>query len=609
MPRFPVGWLPLVLLGVCLAGCATGPKRETAGGKAAAPAAGAERRVYVLLSGGGTPLSNNYSQYLQAKGVSDTFARELPGAKTWTFFGAGNRPDAPPVLADVRRETKIGGRLVQSWLPGVLPANRPATRAGVLKALREEILPAVRDGGTLFLFVGDHGELAGAEGKKESAITLWQLKRNRRGDGWYTDGKEILGVAELRRELAAGLGRGRVVFCMTQCHSGGFHDLGAGAGVALPAGWFAAGAEREPGPAAGPKLSVAGFTATIAALPAAGCVADPDPDLWAGYERFFPEALAGRDLMSGAAKGVAQASFAAAHVAATLVDRTIDQPRATSEHRLEAWAEAVETQLARTLAVTERTQTAVAAYQRVMETGRVTASDPALRAKAEQFAGFTAAWADAVPAARPVLVGGTRAQLEAAREERGGGGPRGAGRRGRAGEARTAWNTVLRPAWRTAVEQGEAPVPAAARAFERALTKAEADGKDFLLRAADSTAMLNEVYWASGYAEPAKTDPAVAAAVTRWAAERRAAIVAWGQASADPARRAAAAKIGPGPQFAEGEPEPMSRKTAVERVLFYRRVLAAWEFLLAMDHREALAEIRELQALEELPVRPAAAGG
>lgn len=117
MPRFPVGWLPLVLLGACLAGCATGPKRETAGGKAAAPAAGAERRVYVLLSGGGTPLSNNYSQYLQAKGVSDTFARELPGAKTWTFFGAGNRPDAPPVLADVRRETKIGGRLVRKRQP------------------------------------------------------------------------------------------------------------------------------------------------------------------------------------------------------------------------------------------------------------------------------------------------------------------------------------------------------------------------------------------------------------------------------------------------------------------------------------------------------------
>jgi hypothetical protein len=62
----------------------------------------------------------------------------------------------------------------------------------------------------------------------ESTITLWQLKQdpNRAGSGWFTDNNEVLGVAELREVLRAGLGRGRVVFCMTQRPSGGFHFLG-----------------------------------------------------------------------------------------------------------------------------------------------------------------------------------------------------------------------------------------------------------------------------------------------------------------------------------------------------------------------------------------------
>jgi hypothetical protein len=62
----------------------------------------------------------------------------------------------------------------------------------------------VRGGGTLYLFIGDHGELAGPRDRRESAITMWQLKSSRRRAGeWYTDDKEILGVAELRQVLAA----------------------------------------------------------------------------------------------------------------------------------------------------------------------------------------------------------------------------------------------------------------------------------------------------------------------------------------------------------------------------------------------------------------------
>ena len=607
------------VLGATVAGCTSASQNErqaqepraTPAAAVASPVRNAVARdAYVLLSGGGTPLTNNYSQYLQAQAIAAFFERECPPEATWVFFGAGNRDDAPPVLSDTRRESRRDGAIVQSWLPGTLKKNRPATRDSFLRALRDEILPTVRGGGTLYLFVGDHGELAGTGEKRESAITMWQLKRGRRrGGSWFTDDNEVLGVAELRKVLAEGLGQGRVVFCMTQCHGGGFHELGVARELEPPRDWFATPSRGRAEASAGVRLRVAGFTATDEASPAAGCDPDPDPERWAGYERFMPESLLGLDLMSGQPKGVAVTTLAAAHEAATLVDHTIDKPRATSDHYLEAWARTIETRLARTLNVSERTLEAVAAYQRAVD-GRGTATgaaDEALRARRDQFARFTQRAAEQVPAARDLLLTGTRAQLEAAVAERGGrGGARGA-RRGGMTELRRAWTDTLRPAWKAAVHGGTArELTGAALAFEKQLLALEDRGRDFLLpRGSDDTPLLNEVYWASGYAEPGTLDRAKADAITRWAAERRTRIVAWAQRSPDAEVRAAAEKIGPAPAAVAEAPRPLSRRTAAERVLFYRRALAAWEFLIAMNAQPALAELRALIELERTPVRPA----
>ena len=567
-----------------------------------------DRDAFVLLSGGGTPLSNNYSQYLQARAIAAFFERECPPERTWIFFGAGNQDGAPPILGDARREIKTDGLLLQSWLPGALPRNRSATRASFLGALRREILPVVRDGGTLYLFIGDHGELAGKGDEQESAITMWQLKPNRRrGTGWVTDEAEILRVGELRQALAEGLGEGRVVFAMTQCHGGGFHELGVAHEMTPPPGWFTgAPPEWAVGEAGGFRMRVAGFTATDAASPAAGCDADPDPERWAGYERFLPESLLGIDLMSGKAKGRGVASFAEAHEQATLVDHTIDKPRSTSEQYLEAWARLIETRLATTLRVTSATQTAIAAYQRAVDRGEVTAENERLRERRAQFAGFTQRLVDQMPETRELLLTGTRQQLEAAirgRGERGGG--RG-GRRGTMGELRRAWTDTLRPAWKAAVLQGRVPgLSEAALEFEKRLLKIEDGGRDFLLpRGGGSDALMEEIYWASGYADPAKFDRARAEDVTRWGAERRMKIIAWAKTSSDPQLRAAGEKIGPGRTFTEEPARPMSRMTAAERVLFYRRVLAAWEFLVVMQAQPVLAELEALIELERLPVRP-----
>ena len=553
-------------------------------------------------------MSNNYSQYLQARAIADFFERECPPERTWIFFGAGNRDGVAPVLADARREFKAGGLLVQSWLPGSLPRNRSATRANFLRALREEILPLVRDGGTLYLFIGDHGELAGKGDKQESAITMWQLKQSRRRTrDWSVENSEILGVAELREVLAAGLGEGRVLFGMTQCHSGGFHELGTAREMSPPRAWFAgAPPVWAVGNSPGLRLRVAGFTATDQASPAAGCDADPDPERWAGYERFLPESLFGLDLMSGQPKGRSAASLADAHEVATLVDQTIDKPRATSEHYLEAWARLIETQLAKTLRVTARTQEAVAAFQRAVDRGQITATDQALRERQAQFERFTQRLAAQVPAARELLLSGTEQQLAAAIQTRGERGGGRSSRRGAMTELRKVWSETLRPAWKSAVLAGEVSgLTGDVLEFEKRLLKVEDDGRDLLLpRGGNSEALWQEVYWGSSYAEPAKFDRTKAEAVARWGAERRTRVVAWAKSSSDSTLRAAGEKIGPAPSFSETPPSPLTRKTAAERVLFYRRVLAAWEFLLTMQAQQALTELHTLIELERLPVRP-----
>lgn len=569
------------------------------------------RDAYVLLSGGGTPLSNNYSQYLQARAVAAFFERDCPPEATWIFFGVGNREGAAPVLADARREFKRDGLLLASWLPGTLPRNRPATRDEFLRALREEILPRVRDGGTLYLFVGDHGELAGAKEKQESAVTLWQLKKNRRRGDWYTDGKEILGVAELRQVLADGLGRGRVVFGMTQCHSGGFHELGVAREMSPPREWFVG---APPGWAAVPsgpglRLPVAGFTATDQASPAAGCDPDPDPERWAGYERFLPESLFGLDLMSGQPKGAGVRSLAQAHEVATLVDRTIDKPRATSEHFLEAWARLIETKLTHELRLADAVRQAVTTFHATVDRGRPATTGGPWHERQVQFARFIGQLAEDVPDARAVLLNGTRTQLEAAiqgRGERGGPGRGGIGGRRRSiAELRRAWSETVRPAWKAAVQRGALDARLGrALEFEKRLLKLEDDGRELLLpRGGGADALLNETYWSSGFGEPATFDRGKADAVTRWAASRRAQIMSWARESSDAPVRAAADRIGPGPAVVEEPPRPMGRRIAAERVLFYRRVLAAWEFLVTLRATQPLAELTTLLELERTPWR------
>ncbi|MDB6124363.1 MAG: hypothetical protein JWQ71_3356 [Pedosphaera sp.] len=580
------------------------------------------RDVFVMLSGGDSPLDNNYSQYLQARSVAAYFEKNYPRDSVWTFFGAGNVEGQKPIFGDVRRQVKRSGLLLDTWLPGSLPHNLPARHDLILRTFREEILPAVAEGGTLYLFVGDHGSRTPGKGG-ESIISLWSLDRDPKSErGWRSSDDESLGVSEFRQTLLRGIGKGRVVFCMTQCHAGGFHYLAVSHEMTPNPKWFTDVPEWAVPKEARTFPPAAGFTATDEFSPASGCDPAPNPDDWAGYERFIPENLLGMDLFTSERTGKGLRSFAEAHTAATLVDSTIDKPYSTSEQYLERWANLIETRLAKEPKLTSTIKKRIATYQRTVDGATPKGSDAAFRERQALFQRFIKKLTEQDAAIKKMLLTGTRKELEMvidpdrdkkkiptrkraqAQAQKPG---QGSGRGGGASERRKLWNETVRPAWKTAVEANQvANLPVAVRDFEKYLLSKEAAGSNYFL---SGQSLKEEIFWRSGYSNPQTVDPAKAEAIVRWGAERRAKIIAWAKNAENGDVRAAAEKLSQGrsrqTQYSDSDlrgPEPLSDKTAAERTLFYRRVLAAWEFLLAVNERPALARLHELIELERTPL-------
>ena len=585
------------------------------------------RDVFVMLSGGASPTANNYSQYLQARAVAKFFRDRYPADAVWTFFGAGNVEGRPAVFGDVRKQYKKDGLILESWLPGPLPHNRPAKREVVLKALREEILPAVRDGGTLYLFVGDHGSTT-RTGDYDTTIDLWGIDPAPDSPRkWKSVSNEKLTVAELQAELAQGLGQGRVVFCMTQCYSGGFHFLGVPRQIAPNTAWFegfvpdwAMPGDDRPLPRA------AGFSAADHYSLAAGCDPDPDPDRWAGYERYAAENLLGVDLFTLEPAGRARDSFFEAHIEATLVDQTIDKPHSTSERYLERWATTIE-KLAKEPGLNPAAKKAVAAYGKAVDTGKVKSRDSVLRERQELFGRFTKQLAKQAPTAGKTLLRGDRAALE----KLAGALPPGAnferpaqperGPRQPNAENTKLWQETVRPAWKAAVEAGKIAALAndGALTFEKSLLTADEKAQEAKRPSSANNPPTEMIFWATGAQDPATYDAAKAEAVARWGTLRRRTISEWARASDNAEVKAAAEKLfpqrrrdnppaaqpaqntapaRPNPPAANRGTRPLQPKIAAERVLLYRRVLAAWAFLLEMKEQGALDRVRELTELE-----------
>ena len=595
--------LILVLVALWATACTTGPSSS--------PVAG--RDAFVVLSGGGTPLSNNYSQYLQAKALNEWLRARYPAEAVWTFYGAGNQTGQAPFFSDTRKQNKEDGLLIESWLPGPLEANRPATRDQVLAALKNEILPKVAEGGTLYLFVGDHGELSRSE-PKESIITLWQMEQTgTSSNGWRSNPAQVLGVNELRSVLEAGLGRGRVVFCFTCCHSGGFHFLGQPRTVAPNPAWFSGfvPVEAADWTAEVPLARIAGFTATTEDSLAAGCAPDPDPDRWAGSERFIPEALLGTDLMTGERRGPSLRSFAEAFDAAMVVNRTIDKPHSSAEAFLERHATLIETVLARGETLTPAARAAVEQYHRIVAGEDPGVKDAVFKAQKAVYDRFLEALVQQNPLSANLLRSGSRTELETAIGPEAGNAGRGGRRRGMNEEIRKQWTEIIRPVWKTALETDQVPsISADAKAFELHLIDLEEKNPRRDLTPGNRDAVRNELFWRSGSAIPSQTDAVKAVELARWDASRRTKILAWARGSESEALRTAAEKWGGPVRPATATapswsgPPRSARKEALQRALFFRRVMGAWAFLLAVDEQPALRRLKSFRDLERVPLPP-----
>ncbi len=269
-----------------------------------------------MIAGGGNPLSNHYSQYLQTRVLTEWLRRSVTTESVNVFFGAGNTtPDRG--FPDVHVVRRAGGGELHGFVPGSIEGNQPARHSRVRAFFGQDSVRRAK--GNLFLFVGDHG-IPGGDDHSNNCIVLWSPNTRSHPES------ECLSVSQLRALLER-LSVRRTVFAMSQCYSGGFHQLGVRNGSdGLPT-------------ASG---RVCGFTSTTPFRLAAGCTPDVESDRYQGYERTFTEQLTGRNIVSGASlRSAPPGDLRAVHRRAALLDMTIDIPLSTTEYFLVDWSDAI----------------------------------------------------------------------------------------------------------------------------------------------------------------------------------------------------------------------------------------------------------------------------
>lgn len=270
--------------------------------------------LLVLISGGGNALSNQYSQYLQTKVLADWLRRRYkkPG-QLRVFFGAGNRTPGRG-YADVHAIERNGDRQIHRFLPGAIEGNTKASRSHIASFFARADVRNAR--GDLFLFVSDHG-IAGGD-FLNNCIVLWSPDNGR-----VPEEERCLSVKDLR-EMLRRMSARRIVFGMSQCYSGGFHQLSVGR-------------DRHGFPTANTRIC--GFSSTNHRRIAAGCTPDVDAVRYQGYERTFTEEISATDVVSGVSISRPRPThLRGVHRRAALRDFTIDIPLSTTEYFLLDWA-------------------------------------------------------------------------------------------------------------------------------------------------------------------------------------------------------------------------------------------------------------------------------
>ncbi len=276
---------------------------------------------FVVLSGGGSPSGNHYSQYLQTKSLTDYLRQSYSSKQVDVAFGAGNRSDVSPLIADVHTtySNNDGASQISKMIVGNIENNHEATKENVQRMLHSQS----HDNRPLFLLVSDHGmpnPLIQDFNKKYSnnCINLWEIDASKKS--WRNEEEGCLGVTELESWLS-GLKSSRIIYAMSQCYSGGFHAMTV-----------------KTNPDSGIVTTnprICGFTSTTAELTASGCTPNVDGPNYAGYERFFTKQIIGKDFVTNQRTSFGEAkNLYQAHELASLEDYTIDIPLASSDFYL-----------------------------------------------------------------------------------------------------------------------------------------------------------------------------------------------------------------------------------------------------------------------------------
>lgn len=280
----------------------------------------------LVLSGGGDPGLNHYSQYLQTKTIYEYVASKYGNNNTTIYFGMGNNPNTTSPFPDVHQIKTNNGTKIDYMLPGVIPNNKVATKENVLSYFFSPEIVNNQD--NLLLFVSDHGfDSNDYHGNpySDNCINLWYFNQQL-VNNFYDDNhlKQVCLSKNTLKTILENTQAKHVIFEMSQCYSGGFHQMS----VTWQNGY----------PHANPKIC--GFTAATEDHWASGCTGDANGASYQGYERSFTEWYVGKSVPTGAQLRQPALNIWDAHKNAILEDMTADTPITTSDYYLLQWAKA-----------------------------------------------------------------------------------------------------------------------------------------------------------------------------------------------------------------------------------------------------------------------------
>ncbi len=284
----------------------------------------------LVVSGGDNPGLNHYSQYLQTKTMYDYLVDKNGEDNVTVFFGMGNNPETKKPFPDVHKIVTVNDDDVDQMIPGIIENNMAATKSNIYQYFFSSDINEMGSQDNLRIFVSDHGlpnlfMNDKSQGEySDNCIDLWNFDKTLVNN--FANKDDFAKVCMSKNALANLLNvvpAKHVIFEMSQCYSGGFHQLSV--------------TDKNGYPTANPKIC--GFTASTPDHYASGCTATADGPSYQGYERSFTEWYTGISIPTGEMIRNPATNMFSAHQNAVLEDKTVDIPLTTSDYYLLQWAE------------------------------------------------------------------------------------------------------------------------------------------------------------------------------------------------------------------------------------------------------------------------------